>query len=194
MAQTMDGWEPASPARGALRPLARAAEREDGRPDRPGERRKRRPLGPRFPAFLVGGFLFFTVSLIVFSNYTGVGTLKVGMGQPMEMRDLAFSRDDAGGTIVRDASNGRLLDVIAEGTPSFVPGAIRGLAYDRRARRADQSMAYRLIHWDSGQLTLTDLATGQKVLLNAFGRDNMLAFGRYLPAPPDRRETAEVTR
>ena len=183
MAQTMDGWNG---------PLARAAERE-GRPDRPSERQPRR-LGPRFPAYLVGTFLAFTLTLIVFSNYTGVGTLKVGMGQPMEMRDLAFSRDGDGGTVVRDAGNGQLLDVIAEGTPSFVPGAIRGLAYDRRARRADPAAAYRLIHWDSGQLTLTDLATGQKVLLNAFGRDNMLAFGRYLPAPPDRRQTAEVTQ
>ena len=185
MAQTMDGW---------AEPLARDATREDGRPGRPGEARRRRPFGPRFPAYLVGAFLAFTLTLIVVSNYTGVGTLKVGMGQPMEMRDLAFTRDVEGSLVVRDAANGRMLDVIREGTPSFVPGAIRGLAYDRRARRADQAAAYRLIHWDSGQLTLTDLATGQKVLLNAFGRDNMLAFGRYLPAPPDRQQTAGVVQ
>ena len=186
MAQTMDGWDAG--------PLARAATHEDGRPDRPAEKREPRKLGPRFPAYIVGAFLVFTLALIVVSNYTGVGTLKVGMGQPMEMRDLAVTRDGDGGLVVRDAANGRLLDVIAEGTPSFVPGAIRGLAYDRRARRADQSAAYRLIHWDSGQLTLTDLATGQKVLLNAFGRDNMLAFGRYLPTPPDRAQTAGVVQ
>ena len=54
------------------------------------------------------------------------------------------------------------------------------LAQARLREGLSRNPPFRLTRWDNGTLTLDDVASGRRINLEAFGRDNAVAFARLL--------------
>lgn len=98
-----------------------------------------------------------------------------------EARSLLFEDRADGAVMVRDAADGRPVQVF-QGENGFLRGTLRGLARTRKSEQVDDSVPFRLAAMSDGRLTLDDPATGRHVELLAFGPDNAAVFARLLTA------------
>lgn len=136
-----------------------------------------------FPAWLLwatGALLLFTAGTVLFGRITGIGVDSVDPGRAMGVRDIVILKEAGGDVVVRDARSGL---VIAEYTPEeggFVQGSLRAFNRMRQVAGVPPEAVYRLIQWESGQVSLSDTVTGERVYLEAFGRDNAAAFATLL--------------
>ncbi|SEP93586.1 putative photosynthetic complex assembly protein [Ectothiorhodospira magna] len=97
------------------------------------------------------------------------------------------TEDRPGGYLaVLDASNDRVLQVLAPSEGGFMRTVVRIIALDRRTEAEKRDPAPLLLtRWSNGHLTLEDPATGLRYELNAFGSTNAAAFGQLLDAARD---------
>ena len=93
-------------------------------------------------------------------------------------RTLTFEDRADGAVLVREA--GREVAVF-EGEQGFVRGTLRGLARSRRIQGLSPTTPFLLSAWADGRLTLDDMATNQRVELEAFGSTNAAVFATLLP-------------
>ncbi len=108
-------------------------------------------------------------------------------------RDLLFGDSPDGAVVVRDAATGEVVDTVPPGAENgFVRGVMRGLARERRQKAVGPEVPFRVTLWTDNELTLTDLATGREIDLNAFGGTNRDAFVRLLP--PEAQAVARARR
>lgn len=144
---------------------------------RPTARRERFPRLPLYGAFAV---ILFAIAASAFGAATDIGTIRNVTTAPKEIRELSFVEKDSVLTVV-DAHSKDVVAVFAPEEGGFVRGALRGLNRARTLRGLPHETPFRLILWDNGTLTLSDPATGgQRIALEAFGRDNLAAFARLL--------------
>ena len=73
-----------------------------------------------------------------------------------------------------------LLATFRAGEGSFVRGILRSMTRERRINEAGSTRPFRLARHRDGALTILDEATGQLIVLNAFGPTNAGAFARLL--------------
>ena len=150
-----------------------------------GDRTGRKPN--LFPTKILAAaiaLLVFTAGAVLFGQLTGIGTVRVDSGSPVAVRDIVILRTAADEVIVRDAASGREVVRYAVEEGGFVRGSLRAFARMRQVAKVPLEAPYRLIRWESGQVSLSDTATGERIYLEAFGRDNAAAFAALL----DRRE------
>jgi putative photosynthetic complex assembly protein len=101
---------------------------------------------------------------------------------PLALRDLVFIDSADGAVLVRDAATGETVEAVPAGAENgFVRGVMRGLARERRQKAIGADVPFRVTLWTDNELTLTDLATGREIDLNAFGGTNRESFVRLLP-------------
>jgi len=93
-----------------------------------------------------------------------------------------FLDEPDGSVQVRRSEDRALVQVIKPTTGGFVRGVMRGFARDRMVRGVGSTPPFLLALSKSGQLSLTDLATGRVTVLEAFGSTNRAAFASMLPA------------
>lgn len=122
----------------------------------------------------------FSIAAAAFGRYTDIGTIRVPMGEPVDMRDLSFVERPNGEITVSDAATGAIIHTIAVDQDGFIRGALRGLARARNQRAVSLDTPYRVIRWTTGRTTLSDTATGQRIDLDAFGSNQVVAFSRFL--------------
>lgn len=146
----------------------------------PSPRLKAPPAFPRLPLFSAIAFVMFSIAAVTFGLKTEIGTLRNPTKAPESIRDLSFAELDGDRIAVRDARSGVQLALIGPNEDGFIRGFLRGFGRERKMREVAPDHAYRLILWDDGSLTLSDTATGQRVLLNAFGPTNAGALARFL--------------
>ena len=102
---------------------------------------------------------------------------ELAAAEVLQSRLVRF-QSDASGVAVIDATTGRTIThTSAEG---FVPGVLRGLNRMRQTGQADAAAAYRLERLSNGQLLLIDTASGIKLDLAAYGRDNAALMATFL--------------
>lgn len=150
-----------------------------------GDRKGKKPN--IFPAkILVAAIalLVFTAGAVLFGQLTGIGTVRVESGPPAAIRDIVILRTAADEVVVRDAASGRELARYAVDEGGFVRGSLRAFVRMRQVAKVPLEAPYRLIRWESGQVSLSDTATGERIYLEAFGKDNVAAFAVLL----DQRE------
>lgn len=138
---------------------------------------------PRPALYALAGLVVFSLVAVVVAQAFG---FKAGQPFPdnvVEQRDLRFSDGDAGIVYIWDVSQDKMIGSIAPGTENFVRGVLRGFARDRRARSLDSYTPFRLARHSDGRVTIEDLATGNRVDLQAFGPTNAGAFERLLALP-----------
>jgi len=94
-------------------------------------------------------------------------------------KQLRFEDRSDGSIAVISASDGRVVKVI-EGEAGFVRGILRAMARERRIKEVNQTIPFELIARADGRLTLLDPATGNRIDLESFGKDNVIEFAVLL--------------
>ena len=137
--------------------------------------------GMRIPKSLaliaVGGL----AALILFvADYVDSGKLtREADAQAVITKQLRFEDRSDGSIAVVSASDGRVVKVI-EGEAGFVRGILRAMARERRIKEVNQTIPFELIARADGRLTLLDPATGNRIDLESFGKDNVIEFAVLL--------------
>jgi len=144
----------------------------------PGKKGERFPTMPLYGAL---AFVFFACSAVLFGQTTGIGTVRMEIGEVVDVRDITLRATESGElVVVSDHATGQQLAAYAENEGGFVRGAFRGLSRIRMVAEVPDTQPYRLIRWSSGAVSLSDTGTGERLYLDAYGRDNVAAFAQFL--------------
>lgn len=96
-------------------------------------------------------------------------------------RTLAFADLPGGALEIRDVGAGKIARTIQQGEKSgFIRGVLRSFGRERMIRKLGPEAPFRLTLWANQSLSITDLATGRTVELDAFGPDNRAVFAALL--------------
>jgi putative photosynthetic complex assembly protein len=137
--------------------------------------------GMRIPKSLaliaVGGL----AALILFvADFVDSGKLtREADAQAVITKQLRFEDRSDGSIAVVSAPDGRVVKVI-EGEAGFVRGILRAMARERRIKEVNQTIPFELVARADGRLTLLDPATGNRIDLESFGKDNVIEFAVLL--------------
>lgn len=111
----------------------------------------------------------------------GQPTAQSQVGPAETVRDLHFVDRTDGGVSVVAAPDGAPVGALEPNGDHFARGVLRGLVRERRGAGIGPEAPFRLGRHADGRMTITDLATGRLVALDAFGQANAQAFERFLP-------------
>jgi len=123
-------------------------------------------------------------ALILFvANYVNTGKLTREVdANAVITKQLRFEDRSDGSIAVISAPDGQIVKVI-EGEAGFVRGILRAMARERRIKEVSQAIPFELIARADGRLTLLDPATGNRIDLESFGKDNVVEFAVLLKSP-----------
>ncbi|MBO3761741.1 photosynthetic complex assembly protein PuhC [Ciceribacter sp. L1K22] len=124
--------------------------------------------------------LVFSAGAVLFGQATGLGLVKQEAGRPVAVRDVIISRGSGDIVVVTDAVSGEMIASYPQDAGGFVRGSLRAFERMRQVAAMPADAAYRIIKWDTGRISLSDTATGERIYLEAFGRDNAAAFAALL--------------
>ena len=120
------------------------------------------------------------VVILLIANYVQSGKLEHQAEAGIVAKKILHFRDLPNGSVgVISADNGQMIAEV-EGQAGFVRGVLRALARDRRIRQISSDDAFELVSRSDGRLTLTDLATKNRIDLESFGKDNAAEFAAFL--------------
>lgn len=145
--------------------------------DRKGKQTNRMPTGIILAAIAL---LLFSAAAVVFGQATGMGLVKQQVGQPVAVRDVIITRGAGDTVVVTDAATGQTVAVYPPDAGGFVRGSLRAFERMRQVAAVPTDAAYRIIQWDTGRVSLSDTVTGERIYLEAFGRDQATAFAALL--------------
>ncbi|MBA4797661.1 photosynthetic complex assembly protein PuhC [Rhizobium rosettiformans] len=145
--------------------------------DRKGKTPNRLPRGLFFGLV---GLLAFTAGAIVFGQTTGLGLVKQQLGAPVAIRDLMITRSTSDFVVVTDVATRREIASYGPQAGGFVRGSLRAFERMRQVAKVPFETPYRLIKWEAGAVSLSDIGTGERIYLDAFGPDNVAAFEALL--------------
>jgi putative photosynthetic complex assembly protein len=95
-------------------------------------------------------------------------------------RTLKFDDAPGGHVIVTDGASGAVVVDYAPGDGGFVRMVVRDLARARKAKGLGPETPFLLVERADGRYDLKDPATGERIGVDAFGKDNKAAFQRLL--------------
>lgn len=137
------------------------------------------PLAP-----LVGAALLIFVSLVTVAGYRLLVDTQASPdsnARVVASRQLRFEDTSDGRVIVRDASDGSIVQTMPVGEYGFVRATVRGLVRTRKALgENDKTLPFMIELRESGRLLLIDPLTDQEVDLWAFGASNAQQFAELL--------------
>jgi putative photosynthetic complex assembly protein len=120
------------------------------------------------------------VVILLIANYVQSGKLEHQAEAGVVAKKILHFRDLPNGSVgVISADSGQMIAEV-EGQAGFVRGVLRALARDRRIRQISSDDAFELVSRSDGRLTLTDLATKNRIDLESFGKDNAAEFAAFL--------------
>jgi putative photosynthetic complex assembly protein len=137
--------------------------------------------GMRIPKSLaliaVGGL---AVLILFVADFVDSGKLtREADAKAVITKQLRFEDRSDGSIAVISAPDGRIVKII-EGEAGFVRGILRAMARERRIKEVNQTIPFELIARADGRLTLLDPATGNRIDLESFGKDNVIEFAVLL--------------
>jgi putative photosynthetic complex assembly protein len=136
-----------------------------------------------FPrAILIAGAALIGLSIIfaLSARLWDFGATRLEYAPVTEHRDLIFRDLDNGSVGIVDANLNQQIAEVKPGHDGFVRVVMRSMARDRALLGATSEKPFRLARHTDDMLSLTDLATGEVVMLNAFGTMNRVAFEQFL--------------
>jgi putative photosynthetic complex assembly protein len=126
------------------------------------------------------GLVALTLGLIGTARLSGTGETRIAEQGALAVRDLRFEDRPSGAVAVFAVPGSRLVAEVQPGTNGFLRGILRALVRERRQRGIGDDVPFRLIRAADGTLLLTDLATGRRIPLGAFGPTNAGVFASLL--------------
>ncbi|WP_324076465.1 MAG: photosynthetic complex assembly protein PuhC [Erythrobacter sp.] len=147
----------------------------------------------KVPLMLMGGMILGALALTASvqlgfferSAVPEVARAEAGV-KPLAQRTLRFFDEPDGTVRVEDGATGEVLSSFGQGDGGFVRASVRSLVYQRKIRGEGPAVAFELIEWNNGDLTLRDPVTGQSVETSSFGGVNRAVFAAMLPKPEAR--------
>lgn len=135
-------------------------------------------------AVLIGAAVMIAATIVLagMSRLTDVGSMRMVGTTPVDSREVRFVDQYDGSVAVTDATTGKLIVEVAQGTNGFLRSTLRGLVRERKRQGIGEGPPFRLVRWIDGRLTLEDPATGRVIDLVAFGAINAAAFASILEA------------
>lgn len=127
-------------------------------------------------AALIGLSIIFALSARVWD----FGATRLEYAPVTDQRDLVFKDLDNGSVGIVDAVRNQQIAEVKPGHDGFVRVVMRSMARDRALLGVGNDVPFRLARHTDDMLSLTDLATGEVVMLNAFGTMNRVAFEQFL--------------
>ncbi len=127
-------------------------------------------------AAMVGVSILFAAS----ASLWDFGATRIAYAPVTDTRDLVFKDLKNGSVGVVDAGRNEQIAEVKPGHDGFVRVVLRSMARDRTVRGASADVPFRLARHADDMLSLTDLATGEVVMLNAFGGMNTKSFEPFL--------------
>ena len=120
------------------------------------------------------------VVILLVGNFVRSGKLEHQADADVVAQKTLYFRDLPSGAVgVISVDSGQMIAQV-EGQAGFVRGILRALARERRIRQISGDDAFELISRTDGRLTLIDLATNNRIDLEAFGKDNAAEFAAFL--------------
>jgi putative photosynthetic complex assembly protein len=127
-------------------------------------------------------FIASLLAVLVFlvAGYVQSGKVEHQIDAGVVAKKTLYFKDLPNGSVgVISADSGQMIAQV-EGQAGFVRGILRALARDRRIRQITSDDAFELVSRSDGRLTLTDLATKNRIDLESFGKDNAAEFAAFL--------------
>ena len=127
-------------------------------------------------------FIASLLAVLVFlvAGYVQSGKVDYQVDAGVVAKKTLYFKDLPNGSVgVISADSGQMIAQV-EGQAGFVRGILRALARDRRIRQITSDDAFELVSRSDGRLTLTDLATKNRIDLESFGKDNAAEFAAFL--------------
>lgn len=152
------------------------------------------PILPRW--FITGAALVMVGALAgtAIARLSGASAQQLPDAPVRVERQLKFEDTPAGYINVVDAETKQTVLAVEPGTNSFLRGAVRALARERKKTDIGSEHAFRLISRTDGRLTLLDPMNGQRVDLESFGPSNAAVFFDLLSrAPVERKVDSSAT-
>ncbi len=142
---------------------------------------KTRPIFPKSFLILVAALLVSSVAIVVLNVAPGTHYQdRLALGKVMQQREIILMQEGMGIIDVLDAETGAKIAVFSDKKGGFVRGAMPALKRLRSINEVSQQEPYMLVQWESGGLTLEDIALNKRFYLNAFGKDNAASFAELL--------------
>jgi putative photosynthetic complex assembly protein len=141
----------------------------------------------RVPLMLMGGIVIISL-LLTIAVTTGLlpksavaSEYRAAAGaQVASQRPLRFFDESNGIVRVEDGASGEVLGSFGPGEGGFIRASVRSLVHQRRIRGQGPEVAFELIGWNNGSITLLDPVTDRSVEVANFGPDNRAIFANML--------------
>lgn len=143
--------------------------------------RPKRPIFGRLPQIAIVAAISAAVAAAVIGPAAGGGSSVPPPSTVVAERLLRF-QDRADGAVVATENGAEV--AVFQGEQGFVRGIMRSMARQRRGEGLASAQPFRLTAWADGRLTLDDVATGERLDLEAFGPSNAAVFATLLPVKP----------
>lgn len=153
------------------------------------------PTTPILPRWFITGAALVMVGALAgtaIARLSGASAQQLPDAPVRTERQLKFEDTPTGYINVVDAETKQLVLAVEPGTSSFLRGAVRALARERKKTGIGAEHAFRLISRTDGRLTLLDPMNGQRVDLESFGPSNAAVFFDLLSRAPAQHK-AEVS-
>lgn len=137
---------------------------------------------PRGILLAAAVFALGSIAIVVFARNADVGVSRVDYTSPLQTRALQFADRPDGSIFVSSADDGSVVAVLEPGSNGFVRIVMRSLAQERMDKGIGAEPAFELTRWDDGRLSISDPATGKRLDLTGFGRNNVDDFAKLLLA------------
>jgi putative photosynthetic complex assembly protein len=142
----------------------------------------------KVPLYLMGGIIAISLALtasvtlgfVERSAVPEVARAKAGT-EVLSARTLRFFDEPDGTVRVEDGATAEVLGRFGQGEGGFIRASVRSLVHQRKIRGEGPAVAFELIEWDNGDLTLHDPVTGKNIEVSAFGQPNRVVFANMLP-------------
>lgn len=135
---------------------------------------------PRSALIAAGLLVSASITAATLARLYDLGATRFTPGPVLDQRDLIFSDTADGSVRVADASDGRVVDVLAPGSSGFVRVVLHGLARERMLAGIQPEVPFQLRKFSDGTTVIEDSATGRIVNVGAFGPENTQAFAPLL--------------
>ena len=134
---------------------------------------------PAYILLAAAALLTFSIVSAMLSYQTGIGRT-TDAPAPYASRALKFERQTDNSMHVVDANTGSVLERLESADEGFIPGALRGLLFERRRHQKPADASFHLVAVPGEGIALIDKTTGLRVQLEAFGRQNARDIARFL--------------
>lgn len=135
---------------------------------------------PRGMLIAVAAMIGLSILFAAAASLWDFGATRIDYAPVTDSRDLVFKDLQNGSVGVVDAAGQKQIAEVKPGHDGFVRVVMRSMARDRAVRGVGADVPFRLARHADDMLSLTDLATGEVVMLNAFGAMNTKAFEPFL--------------